>query len=177
MRFIIFARLLGGVGDSTRSRAFSLSPACLRLCWCAASECRRSVRVCAASTKIRVRGDGWSICAEARLLIVAPPCRSRWRSRTWESRLEWLWRGASRFNCLQAEVCVCVCLSPGRKTGSPGQCHGEGLPGGTDPRLGRNWDAQVAGRRGDVENQESRMLLCCSARSSGKAPFSSNHVS
>lgn len=64
-----------------------------------------------------------------------------------------------------------------QENGSPGQCHGKRLPGGTDPRLGRNWDAQVAGRRGDVENQESRMLLCCSARSSGKAPFSSNHVS
>lgn len=37
--------------------------------------------------------------------------------------------------------------------------------------------AQVAGRRGDVENEESRMLVCCSARTSGKAPFSSNHVS
>lgn len=64
----------------------------------------------------------------------------------------------------------------GKERSSPGQTHGERLSGGTDPRLGGG-GAQVAGRTGDVENEESRMLVCCSARTSGKAPFSSNHVS
>lgn len=73
-----------GLGFRRGARAFSMSETVLL--------CRRSVRVCAASATIRVR-DGWSICAEACLLIVAPPCRSRWWSRTWESRLEWLERG------------------------------------------------------------------------------------
>ena len=92
VRFIIFVRLLRGVGVSKWSRAFSVSPACLTLRGCAALHCRRSVRVCAASTKIRLH-DGWSICAEACLSIVAPRCRSRWRSRAWESRLARLERG------------------------------------------------------------------------------------
>lgn len=46
-----------GWGFDAEQGVFSASPACLRLCWCAALECGRSVRVCAASTKIRVR-DG-----------------------------------------------------------------------------------------------------------------------
>lgn len=77
--------------------------------------------------------------------------------------------GRPGFNRLHAEVCVC------HQAGKLSSFHRERR---YRPQAGEEGgDAQVAGRRGDVENEESRMLRCFSARSTGKPPFSSSQVS
>lgn len=79
--------------------------------------------------------------------------------------------GRSDFNRFHAEVCVC------HQAGKLSSSHRERRRRPQAGEEGRGGGAQVAGRRGDVENEESRMLRCFSARSTGKPPFPSSQVS
>lgn len=97
-----------GVGVSTRSRAFSLS---LRrvweMCWCAALECRRSVRVCARGLHERLESATGDQFVQ-RLVYWLELLRVAVVGDQGRERADWSgWRGAYRFNCLQAEVRAC----------------------------------------------------------------------
>lgn len=135
----------------------SLSPA--RLCWCAASSCRRSVRV-----RRGLRGDYRprrviNLC-RGLSIDCSPSVSQSLAIKDVTGQFGVAGGARSDFNRFHAEVRVC------RQAGKLSSFHG------VDPQAGEEGgDAQVAGRRGDVENEESRMLRCCGARSTGKPPF------